>query len=245
MQTQTSNHPPSTPSYNIITRRLQKPSQRCHPPYAPSQLQLWAADDPDKSTDDISQARFNGHLNAHLDEYKFLDHHGLHPQYETKAVHRCIAHSKGMKDIKDAVSFVYLNQNSLYTSFQVEGMSRLSDSGVLVFSYKTSWDSRDPLKAADIDVDVVLSRYLQQHFGEHSDLITDMKNLICKHLALQHIIDFKQRLQQVDPGPGYSIDPATGQVKDTDIALDLSEHRTKSHSISLYNTNYCSSYSAI
>lgn len=104
-------------------------------------------------------------------------------------------------------------------------MSRLSDSGVLVLSYQTLWDSRDPLRADDIDVEVVLSRYLQRQIGEHSAFVKDLTALIRKHVALKHIIDFEKSLRNVDPGSGYSIDPVTGRVRDTDIILHPSEHR--------------------
>lgn len=95
----------SVPHYDIVTNRLQKPSHDRNPPYAPSKLQVWAANN-DKSVDDVSKARFDARLNAHLDDYKRLDHVGNHPQLEPSAFHRRIAHSDGMKDIRDAVRLI-------------------------------------------------------------------------------------------------------------------------------------------
>ena len=106
-------------------------------------------------------------------------------------------------------------------------MSRLSDSGVLVFSYETAWNSREPLRAQDIDVDVVLSRHVQQILRCDNNLIKDMKALIQKHIALKHVIDFDLRLRGINSGPSYSVDLNTGRIRDTDICLHPTQRRTQ------------------
>ena len=93
-----------------------------------------------------------------------------------------------------------------------KGISRLSDSGILVFSYQTAWNSRDLLQPEDTDVEVVLSRFLQQNLGEQSTLVKDIVLLVQRHVAMQHILSFKQRLRQREPGPGYTFNPATNHM---------------------------------
>ena len=68
------------------------------------------------------------------------------------------------------------NVNTIF--IKIEGISRLSDSGILVFSYQMDWNSRDLLQPEDIDVEVVLSRFLQQNLAEQSALVKDIVLLV-------------------------------------------------------------------
>ena len=226
----------STPSANstnradfALTQGLQKPSEARHPPYAPSELYKLSSDN-GWSIDDIAQFCFNARLNAHLHDYSFLHTNSLHPQYELSPHHRCIAHSDGMRDIRDAVSvtachlLIYRQSTALiYTVILGRRNESLEWLRCPVFSYETAWNSREPLQAQNINVDVVLSRHVQQILCADNDLINDVKALIQKHIALKHIIDFDYRQRGINPGPHYFVDVQTSRIWDTSISL----HRTQ------------------
>ena len=113
----------ATPSANstdradlALTHGLQKPSEARHPPYAPSELYKLSADN-GWSIDDIARYRYDAHLQSDT----------LHPQYEINPRHRRIAHSDGMKDIRDAVCVIFSSLNVIYSvdshvnSFRLKG----------------------------------------------------------------------------------------------------------------------------
>jgi hypothetical protein len=84
-------------------------------------------------------------------------------------------------------------------------MGRLADILHVSFAIRPEWNPEEELHWSNIHIETITSRQVQQLDG-WSKVVHKLENIIRKELGVQHILQFKGKLDRISPGPGYVID---------------------------------------
>ncbi|KAI0323132.1 hypothetical protein GY45DRAFT_1341651, partial [Cubamyces sp. BRFM 1775] len=93
----------------------------------------------------------------------------------------------------------------------VIGAARLADTMVIGFGIRPDWNPRRPLHPDAIDVRVLLTQQFEQQPGLKA-VVQKLERIIREELALPHILAFRDKLDQITPGPGYAFDAASRRI---------------------------------
>ncbi len=88
---------------------------------------------------------------------------------------------------------------------QVTGMSRLADVLFVGFAVCPDWNHHKELDPAQIDIEVVLSRQLQQN-SEIQQIIKRLENIVRSDLALPHVHSFSLHSATATSNSGHILD---------------------------------------
>lgn len=97
-------------------------------------------------------------------------------------------------------------------------MSRLANILHVGFVVRPDWNLSLPLHPANIKVETLASRQVMQLAGWDS-VIAKIQKIVQEELVVAHIMQFRMKLNQVSPGPGYRVDPMTQKSISNDIQL--------------------------
>lgn len=106
-------------------------------------------------------------------------------------------------------------------------MSRLADSLVVGFSIRPEWNPEELLHPCQIEVEHIISRQVYQVAGMEA-IVAKVHRVIQEELGTQHIMLFQEKLLQVMPGPGHSIDKPTHHITSQNIHLMPSQTSSSS-----------------
>ncbi|KAG1851167.1 hypothetical protein F4604DRAFT_1959244 [Suillus subluteus] len=183
-------------------------------PYSPPALREWVQSQfPQPLRADIDHQRFmlrRGVHNDGLDTASSSDR-GLHHQFCLGKEDRNLAWNEGIGDVHDAVT----------------GLGRLADVLFVGFAIRPEWNPSQPLTPSNIDVEVICTRQLSQ-FPELSTTVTKLKDIVQCELGVPHLLQFRHKLHQLQPGPGYVLDPETRQAVVGNINLATAVDRSGS-----------------
>ncbi|KAG1888203.1 hypothetical protein F4604DRAFT_1950679 [Suillus subluteus] len=174
-------------------------------PYSPPALREWVQSQfPQPLRADIDHQRFmlrRGVHNDGLDTASSSDR-GLHHQFCLGKEDRNLAWNEGIGDVHDAVT----------------GLGRLADVLFVGFAIRPEWNPSQPLTPSNIDVE----------FPELSTTVTKLKDIVQRELGVPHLLQFRHKLHQLQPGPGYVLDPETRQAVVGNINLATAVDRSGS-----------------
>ncbi|KAG1857533.1 hypothetical protein C8R48DRAFT_674534 [Suillus tomentosus] len=172
-------------------------------PYAPPAIRQWVqAQQNQPQSHDIDCQRFANRRGIRHDKENLSTNKCLHEHFCLNKDDRELAFHEGMSDIKDAAT----------------GMGRIADVLFIGFGLRPEWDPNRPLRASDVEVDVVTSRQFEQlpHFKR---ITSKLRDVFVQELGVAHIWSFREKLNQVTPGLGYVLDPLTRQLMTGNIQL--------------------------
>ncbi|KAG1774965.1 hypothetical protein EV702DRAFT_1047287 [Suillus placidus] len=173
-------------------------------PYAPPAIRQWVqAQENQPQSHDIDCQRFANRRGIRHDNKENLSSDkALHEHFCLNKDDRELAFHEGMSDVKDAAI----------------GMGRIADILFIVFGLRPEWDPTRPMHASDVQVEVVTSRQFEQ-FPHFKCIASKLQDIFMQELSVAHIWNFRERLNQVTPGPGYVLDPLTRQLMTGNVRL--------------------------
>lgn len=225
----------STPSINLpvspmASRTAQRPLHTRLANYSPPAIRQWVQSQhpqPHKRTIDCE--RFNRRLDLHKDGRGFPTSFAfLHPHFCLNSADRNLAYHEGISDIKDVVRVQVIYSIQLPTHLiiysQVAGMDRTADVMHLSLSVRPEWDPTVPVHWSNIHVETVASRHFIQLPG-WAGIADRITNIVRRELALAHVMQFREKLNQVTPRNGYLVDDETraAMVGNLTIATEVDE----------------------
>ncbi|KAF7984186.1 hypothetical protein HWV62_16878 [Athelia sp. TMB] len=98
-------------------------------------------------------------------------------------------------------------------------MGRLADVVYIGFAVRPEWNPTIPLKLEDISIVPTVSRQVEQMDG-WADVVKKIEDIIRREIALPHILQFRTKLEQITPPPGYALDDATRNSIHFPLRLD-------------------------
>ncbi|KAG2743927.1 hypothetical protein P692DRAFT_201869727 [Suillus brevipes Sb2] len=173
-------------------------------PYAPPAIRQWVqAQGNQPQSHDIACQRFLSRRGIRRDNKENLSSDkALHEHFCLNKDDRELAFYEGMSDIKDAAT----------------GMGHIADILFIGFGLRPEWDPTRPLRASDVVVDVVTSRQFEQ-LPYFKNVASKLQDIFVQELSVAHIWGFREKLNQVMPGPGYVFDPLTRQLTTGNVQL--------------------------
>lgn len=95
------------------------------------------------------------------------------------------------------------------------GVGRVADVGFIGFVWKADWDSNEEFNPSKIKLDVIVSHTIAQHSAQERDsIINSLREQVHEQFAVQHVVEFHQKLCKVTPGPGYAINKETRKIRE-------------------------------
>ncbi|KAF7977126.1 hypothetical protein HWV62_4744 [Athelia sp. TMB] len=174
----------------------QRSTHTVRAPYSPPCIRDWVQQqDPQPKNQDIAAERHRRRFNIHFDQQEYPASAGqnfLHPHFCLNREDRLWAWHEGVSDIQDAVT----------------GMGRLADVVHIGFSVRPEWNTVFPLKLESIHIVPTVSRQIEQMDG-WAGAVSKMEEIFRREIALPHIIQYRTKLNQIQPPPGYTLDDET------------------------------------
>lgn len=90
-------------------------------------------------------------------------------------------------------------------------MDRVADVLSLTIAVQPEWNRDEKLHWNKIEMEIIPSRQFAQLPG-FKGVLDRISNLVRQELALEHILQFRDKLNQVSPGAGYGVDVATQDI---------------------------------
>lgn len=90
-------------------------------------------------------------------------------------------------------------------------MDRVADVLSLTIAVQPEWNRDEKLHWNKIEMEIIPSRQFAQLPG-FKGVLDRISNLVRQELALAHILQFRDKLNQVSPGAGYGVDVATQDI---------------------------------
>lgn len=87
-------------------------------------------------------------------------------------------------------------------------MGRLCDAVHIGFVIRPEWDPSKTLNVEDIKVTTIISRQIEQIEG-WSEIVDRLASVVRREIGLPHILQFRTKLSQVSPPPGYTLNNVT------------------------------------
>ncbi|KAF7970979.1 hypothetical protein HWV62_22469 [Athelia sp. TMB] len=164
--------------------------------YSPPSMRSWVSQtNPEPLQADIATERYRRRFAVSRDQREFPAVAGqnfLHPHFLLNSEERRWAWHEGICDIQDAVT----------------GMGRLADVVHIGFTLRPEWDPSKALNVDDIEVTTIVSRQVEQMEG-WKEIVARLADVVRREIGVPHILQFRTKLSQVTPPPGYTIDDIT------------------------------------
>ncbi|KAF7976738.1 hypothetical protein HWV62_5710 [Athelia sp. TMB] len=164
--------------------------------YSPPSMRNWVSQrNPEPLQADIAAERYRRRFAVSRDQREYPAAAGqnfLHPHFLLNSEERRWAWHEGLCDIQDAVT----------------GMGRLADVVHIGFTLRPEWDPSKPVNVDNIEVVTTISRQVEQMEG-WKEIIDRLADMVRREIGVQHILQFRTKLSQVTPPPGYTFDDTT------------------------------------
>lgn len=105
-------------------------------------------------------------------------------------------------------------------------MDRIADVLTVTFSVRPEWNPDVPLHWSNVHLETILSRQFAQLPGMTA-VVEKMGDIVRRELALSHIFQFRQKLNQVSPRNGYLIDDETRAAMLGNITLATEDNEAE------------------
>ncbi|KAG1794599.1 uncharacterized protein HD556DRAFT_1442784 [Suillus plorans] len=147
--------------------------------------------------------------NDRLDSASSSDR-GLHHQFCLGKEDQNLAWNEGIGDVHDAVT----------------GLGRLADVLFVGFAIWPEPNLSQPSTPSNIDVEVICI-----------PTVTKLKDIVQRKLGVPHLLQFQRKLHQLQPGPGYVVDPETQQAVTRNMNSTTTAHRSGSSQLNVLPTS--------
>ncbi|CDO74662.1 hypothetical protein BN946_scf184828.g2 [Trametes cinnabarina] len=174
-------------------------------PYGPPALRIFTQTSPERepTNAEIATKRFTERLNVRCDQNEQLDlPFKLHEHFCVSSEDRKFAHHEAMADAEDAII----------------GAGRLADTLFIGFGVRPEWNPRVPLDPANINVQLLTTRQFRQVPGFQA-VVAKLEKIVREELVVPHILAFREKLEQIQPGPGYAFDEQSQRIITQPIRL--------------------------
>ncbi|KDQ58089.1 hypothetical protein JAAARDRAFT_177256 [Jaapia argillacea MUCL 33604] len=199
---------PSSPAASVFSqvpvRRRRRELVRNRASYGPPGLRAWVQSNglnrPLQRECDLR--RLEERLDVRLDRDDQVDR-ALHMHFVPSAADRKLAVEEAINDIADAAT----------------GMARLSDALFAGFVIRPEWDVNQPLQPSKVEVEVISTRQFKMN-PEYKKVLDRAVEVLQQTIGVPHILGYRDRLQMVQPEPGYVLDAHTKAMQNQDVTLD-------------------------
>lgn len=113
---------------------------------------------------------------------------------------------------------LHMHIRSYTPSTQATAAARLADTLFIGFAICPDWPPSVPLRACDIDVNMVATRQVAQD-PRLQRALEKIKHIVQEELAVPHITAYHDKLHEIVPAPGHNFDGNTLRFMNTPLQL--------------------------